>query len=78
MSCAEWKCADQRAAMPHYRVYFLDPRDIFTGAQDIPAPDDREAAKKARQLLDRQDLKLWDGERLIARFDHDRPWPKNE
>ena len=50
----------------------------FHGAQDIPAPDDREAAKKARQLLDRQDIELWNGERLIARFDHDRPWPKNE
>ena len=63
--------------MTRYRVYFLNSEGHFTGGQDIVAPDDTEAVKKTRQLLDRQDLELWNGERLIGRFDHDRPWPRD-
>ena len=55
-------------------VYFLDEDGHRAFAQDLAAADDREAVKKARQLLDRQDVELWDGERLVGRFDHDRPW----
>ena len=60
--------------LPHYRVYFLDEDGHRAFAQDLAAADDREAVKKARQLLDRQDVELWDGERLVGRSDHDRPW----
>jgi hypothetical protein len=64
--------------LPNYRVYFLNPGGHFTGRQEIAAADDREAVKKARQLLDRQDLELWDGQRLVGKFDHDRPWVSDE
>jgi hypothetical protein len=57
-----------------YTVVFLDPDGHSTGTYLIAADDDREAVKKARELLDRQDIELWDGERLVGRFDHDRPW----
>jgi hypothetical protein len=64
--------------LSHYSVYFLDPDGQRIYTQSIEAPNDREAVKQARQLLDRQALELWDGERLIARLDHERPWPKDQ
>jgi hypothetical protein len=64
--------------LPHYRIYFLDDDGQLASAQDLAAADDREAVKKARQLLDRQDIELWDGERLVGRFEHDRPWAREE
>ena len=70
--------AETTKSLLRYRVYFLDPNGHSTGTQDIVASDEREGVKKARQLLDRQDIELWDHERLVGRFDHDRPWPKDQ
>jgi hypothetical protein len=61
-----------------YRVYFLDPDGHSTGTQIIEAVEDQDGVKKTRQLLDRQDVELWDGDRLVGRFEHDRPWPKDQ
>jgi hypothetical protein len=55
------------------RVYFLDPDGQRVYTQSIEAPNDKEVVKEARQRLDRYDVELWDGERLVGRFDHDRP-----
>ena len=65
--------AETTKSLLRYRVYFLDPNGHSTGTQDIVASDEREGVKKARQLLD-----PWGHERLVGRFDHDRPWPKDQ
>jgi hypothetical protein len=49
------------------------PDGYLTGTYFIAADDDRKAVKQARQPLERQDIELWDGERLVGRFSHDRP-----
>jgi hypothetical protein len=61
--------------LPDYRIYMASVVGQFTGSQVIEASSDREAIEKARRLLDREDIELWAGERLIARLDHSRPWP---
>jgi hypothetical protein len=61
--------------LPDYRIYMASFVGQFTGSQVIEASSDREAIEKARRLLDREDIELWAGERLIARLDHNRPWP---
>jgi hypothetical protein len=65
-------------SLPDYRVSFVDADGELIRSQTIDASNDREAVKKARRLLDRDDIELWDGKRLVARLDHDRPWPKDE
>jgi hypothetical protein len=65
-------------SLPDYRVSFVDADGELIRSQTIDASDDREAVKKARRLLGRDDIELWDGKRLVARLDHDRPWPKDE
>jgi hypothetical protein len=64
--------------LPIYRIGFVSLAGEITGTKDIDASSDREAVKKARQLLDRVDIELRAGDRLVARLDHDRPWPKDE
>jgi hypothetical protein len=70
--------AKTTTSLLRYRVYFLDPNGHSTGTQFVETIDDQDGVKKARQLLDREDIELWDGERLVGRFEHDRPWPKDQ
>jgi hypothetical protein len=61
---------------PDYRIRFAASVGQFTGSRIIDASSDREAIEKARRLLDRDDIELWAGQRLIARLDPVRPWPE--
>jgi hypothetical protein len=61
---------------PGYRIRLAAPVGQFASSQIIDASSDRDAIEKARRLLDRDDIELWEGERLIARLDHERPWPE--
>jgi hypothetical protein len=59
--------------MPEYRAYILGiDGHRFIRAADFLSdhPNDAAAMKAAEQLLDGHDVELWDGGRLVARFDH--------
>lgn len=64
--------------MAHYRVYFIGSDGHITAGQFIEGANDREATEKARQLVDGQDVELWQRARLIGRFPHDRPWAEHD
>jgi hypothetical protein len=59
--------------MPDYRAYIIG----IDGHRYIKAPqffsdhpDDATALKAAEQLADGHDVEVWDGGRLVARFDY--------
>jgi hypothetical protein len=54
--------------MPQYRIYTFRNDGHFSCVQRLECADEREAVKKARQLVNRQDGELWESDRLIARF----------
>ena len=57
--------------MPMYRVYFMDPQGhISRPPEVIECADDKEAADKARQLIDGLDIEVWDQGRLIVKYSH--------
>ena len=58
--------------MPDYRIYFIDPKNRISRMPEVvECSDDQEAIQKAVQFIDGQDVELWDGARLVARFPHD-------
>jgi hypothetical protein len=54
--------------MHQYRIYTFRDDGHFSCVQRIECADEREAVRKARQLLNRQDGELWESDHLIARF----------
>jgi hypothetical protein len=70
--------------MPDYRAYILGGEGHrFAIVAEFPRDhaDDSTALLAAKQLVDGHDVELWDGGRLVARFDHktgnpsdDFPW----
>ena len=57
-------------AGPTYRVYFLDPEGHIVGPPRLlsDCPDDKAAIQQAEQLLDGQDIELWDRKRLVIKL----------
>jgi hypothetical protein len=51
-----------------YRLYFLDPSNHITSAQDFQNQDDNGAIAHAMDCADRRDVELWSGARLVARI----------
>jgi hypothetical protein len=59
--------------MPEYRAYILGiDGHRFIRAADFLSdhPNDAAAMKAAEQLVDGHDVELWDGGRLVGKFDH--------
>ena len=56
--------------MAEYRGYLVGEDGHFVGCEQLICGDDVEAAEKARRLLDRHDVELWAGTRLVVRFGH--------
>jgi hypothetical protein len=59
--------------MPEYRAYILGiDGHRFIRAADFLSdhPNDAAAMKAAEQLVHGHDVELWDGGRLVAKFDH--------
>ncbi|PAV68639.1 hypothetical protein WR25_20993 [Diploscapter pachys] len=55
--------------MPHYRVYVLNDHDKISKATDIQARDDTHAFEAAEKIQDAQPLEIWQGTRLVGRYD---------
>jgi hypothetical protein len=52
--------------MPDYRIYFVGWTGHFSDARDLECQDDQDAIEKASQLLDAEDIQLWQRDRHIA------------
>ena len=63
--------------MPEYRVYTIGHMDQFIAVRSIECPDDEQAIRQARQMLDRHSLEVWELERFIIRLDHQPPTERN-
>lgn len=55
-------------AMQEYRAYILGPDGHVRDRVDIVCDDDETAKEKAKQLVDGQDVELWQRDRRIAEF----------
>jgi len=51
-----------------YRLYCLDGANKVASAEWIDADDDEAAIEVAKQMMDGQDLEVWQGARLVARL----------
>jgi len=51
-----------------YRLYCLDGANKVASAEWIDADDDKAAIEVAKQMMDGQDLEVWQGTRLVARL----------
>jgi hypothetical protein len=56
--------------MPEYRVCIIGSDGPFYNAVPLECADDTEAMEQAKQLVDGQDVELWQRDRKIARFDY--------
>jgi hypothetical protein len=55
--------------MASYRLYFVDREGhISRPPEVIDCADDEEAAEKAKQFVDGQDVEVWDHDRLIVKY----------
>jgi hypothetical protein len=54
--------------MQEYRAYILGPDGHVRDRVDIVCDDDETAKEKAKQLVDGQDVELWQVDRRIATF----------
>jgi hypothetical protein len=53
--------------MPGYRFYQITAKGhVKDPPTDHDAPDDRAAIRKAHQLLDANDIEVWQGKRVVA------------
>ena len=54
--------------MLHYRVYLLDDRRHVISAANLYCADEEAAKERAQQLVDTNDVELWQLDRRIAIF----------
>jgi len=53
--------------MPEYRFYAIKPDGHFAEpATERELPDDAEALKEARKLMDGHDIEVWQSSRIVA------------
>ena len=57
--------------MSGYCAYFIGDHDHITNRVIIIAANDKEAKERAKQLVDRQAIELWQEGRRIATFHAD-------
>jgi hypothetical protein len=55
--------------MLHYRAYIVGEDGHFQNAIDLMCAEDAEAIERARQLVDGHGVELWQGARMIGRFE---------
>jgi hypothetical protein len=57
--------------MPNYRAFAVKTGSTtIVRSYNIQATDESEALERAARYVDDYDVELWEGERLIKRFDH--------
>ncbi|OAF06447.1 hypothetical protein AXW67_32285 [Bradyrhizobium neotropicale] len=55
--------------MAHYRAYLLDHDRHVISVANLQCADEQEARERAQQLVDANDIELWQLDRLIAVFE---------
>jgi hypothetical protein len=55
--------------MLDYCIYTLDENGHVTNRLDVKCPNDEVAKQCAKRFIDRQDIELWEGDRLVAVFE---------
>lgn len=55
--------------MPHYRAYLLDEHRHVISAANLFCADEQAAKESAQQLVDANDIELWQLDRRIALFE---------
>jgi hypothetical protein len=57
--------------LPYYRVYFIDREGhVSRPPEIIDCANSEEAAEKAKQFIDGQDIEVWDGPRMVVKYPH--------
>jgi hypothetical protein len=64
------KIWNREAALPEYRVYIIGSDGEFMRSIELICPDDATAKEYAKQLVDGNDVELWERDRLVERFNH--------
>jgi len=59
--------------MPEYRAYIFGVDGHVELSNDLNVATEREARKRAKQLVDECVVELWDGPIRIARFEPEEP-----
>jgi hypothetical protein len=59
--------------MPEYRAYIFGADGYLERHIDLKVATEREARKRAKQLVDECVVELWDGPVRIARFEPEEP-----
>jgi hypothetical protein len=57
------------SGMAGYYAYIIGPDDHITGRVEIICPNDQEAKRLAKQLVDGHAIELWQEARKIERFE---------
>jgi hypothetical protein len=57
--------------MAHYRAYLLDHDRHVISVANLQCADEQEARERAAQLVDANDIELWQLDRRIAVFEAD-------
>ena len=61
--------------MADYRVYQVASDGHFIGYDAFVCADDAEALKCVKRLVDRHDVEVWSGDRLVAKLEPTRHGP---
>jgi hypothetical protein len=56
--------------MPEYRAYIIGPDGHFQSSIPLECADDAQAIAAAKQQLGDHDVELWQGDRIVAKFEH--------
>jgi hypothetical protein len=59
--------------LAEYRAYQVGLDGHFIGFEPLVCVDDAEATKKAQRLVDRHDVELWSGDRMVVRLNRTPP-----
>jgi hypothetical protein len=59
--------------VPHYRIYKLADNRIVGVPATVEYDSDRDVTEHAKQILDGQDIEVWDGPRVVVRLKSSDP-----
>jgi hypothetical protein len=66
--CQWWRMGSEQV-MPNYRIYSItEDNHIASTPVTIVCDDDTTAVQQSEKLLDRNDIQLWQGRRLVTRL----------
>ena len=73
----QWWCMGSEQVMPNYRIYSItEDNHIARTPVTIVCDDDTTAVQQSQKLLDRNDIQLWQGRRLVTRLKANSFFPK--